>query len=64
MQTQLIKSFSTLNQRLVDTLVFLSTCQFGVVADALSIPKARLYRELNTMSLYLAASFCAYGSIR
>ena len=70
MQTQLIKSitffqqllssqFSTLNQRLVDTLVFLSTCHlFGLtnpnqVADALSIPKARLYRELNTMSLYL-----------
>ena len=58
MQTQLIKSitffqqllssqFSTLNQRLVDTLVFLSTCHlFGLtnpnqVADALSIPKAR-----------------------
>ena len=78
MQTQLIKSitffqqllssqFSTLNQRLVDTLVFLSTCHlFGLtnpnqVADALSIPKARLYRELNTMrSLSLAASFCAY----
>ena len=70
MQTQLIKSitffqqllssqFSTLNQRLVDTLVFLSTCHlFGLtnpnqVSDALSIPKARLYRELNTMSLYL-----------
>ena len=70
MQTQLIKSitffqqllssqFSTLNQRFVDTLVFLSTCHlFGLtnpnqVSDALSIPKARLYRELNTMSLYL-----------
>ena len=70
MQTQLIKSitffqqllssqFSTLNQRLVDTLVFLSTCHlFGLtnpnqVSDAFSIPKARLYRELNTMSLYL-----------
>ena len=70
MLTQLIKSitffqqllssqFSTLNQRLVDTLVFLSTCHlFGLtnpnqVSDALSIPKARLYRELNTMSLYL-----------
>ena len=70
MQTQLIKSitffqqllssqFSTLNRRLVDTLVFLSTCHlFGLtnpnqVSDALSIPKARLYRELNTMSLYL-----------
>ena len=69
MQTQLIKSitffqqllssqFSTLNQRLVDTLVFLSTCHlFGLtnpnqVSDAFSIPKARL-RELNTMSLYL-----------
>ena len=70
MLTQLIKSitffqqllssqFSTLNQRLVDTLVFLSTCHlFGLtnpnqVSDAFSIPKARLYRELNTMSLYL-----------
>ena len=68
MQTQLIKSitffqqllssqFSTLNQRLVRTLVFLSNL-FGLtnpnqVSDALSIPKARLYRELNTMSLYL-----------
>ena len=47
---QLLSSQFTLNQR-VDTLVFLSTCHlFGLtnpnqVSDALSIPKARLYRE-------------------
>ena len=77
MQTQLIKSitffqqllssqFSTLNQRLVDTLVFLSTCHlFG-----LTNPKSGgcvVYSESETISgtehdesLSLAASFCAY----
>ena len=58
-QGLLSSQFRTLKQCFVNTLVFLSTCHlFGLtnpnqVADALSIPKARLYRELNTMSLYL-----------
>ena len=58
-QLLLSSQFRTLKQGLVQTLVFLSTCHlFGLtnpnqVADALCIPKARLYRELNTMSLYL-----------
>ena len=58
-QLLLSLQFRTLKKCLVDTLVFLSTCHlFGLsnpnqIADALSIPKARLYRDLNTMSLYL-----------
>ncbi len=58
-QLLLSSQFRTLKQGLVHTLVFLSICHlFGLtnpnqVADALSIPKARLYRALNTMSLYL-----------
>ncbi len=58
-QELLSSQFRTLKQHFVHTLVFLSTCHlFGLtnpnqVADALSIPKTRLYRELNTMSLYL-----------
>ncbi len=58
-QGLLSSQFRTLKQCFVNTLVFLSTYHlFGLtnpnqVADALSIPKARLYRELNTMSLYL-----------
>ena len=58
-QQLLSSQFRTLKQDIVQTLVFLSTCHlFGLtnpnqVADAFSIPKARLYRELNTMSLYL-----------
>ena len=65
---QLLSSrFRTLKERVVKTIMLLSLCHlFGLynpnqVADALCIPKARLYRELNTMSLLsLAASFCAY----
>ena len=58
-QLLLSSQFRTLKQHFVNTLVFLSTCHlFGLtnpnqVSDAFSIPKARLYRELNTMSLYL-----------
>lgn len=58
-QLLLSSQFRTLSRCLVDTLVFLSSCHlFGLtnpnqVSDALSIPKARLYRELNNMSLYL-----------
>ena len=58
-QGLLSSQFRTLKQCFVNTLVFLSTCHlFGLtnpnqVADALSIPKARLYQELNTMRLYL-----------
>ncbi len=58
-QLLLYSQLRTLNPCLVDTLVFLSSCHlFGLtnpnqVSDALSIPKARLYRELNNMSLYL-----------
>ena len=58
-QLLLSSQFRTLKQDIVHTLVFLSTCHlFGLanpnqVADALSIPKARLYRELNTMCFYL-----------
>ena len=49
-QGLLSSQFRTLKQCFVNTLVFLSTCHlFGLtnpnqVADALSIPKARLYR--------------------
>ena len=57
---QLLSSrFRTLKERVVKTIMLLSLCHlFGLtnpnqVSDALSIPKARLYRELNTMSLYL-----------
>ena len=58
-QLLLSSQFRTLKQRFVDTFVFLSTCHlFGLtnpnqVSDALSIPKAKLYRELNNMSLHL-----------
>ena len=58
-QGLLSSQFHTLKQGFVNTLVFLSTCHLfrltnpNQVADALSIPKARLYQELNTMRLYL-----------
>ena len=57
-QLLLSSQFRTLKQHFVNTLVFLSTCHlFGLtnpnqVADALSIPKASLYRHLNEVSLY------------
>ena len=56
---QLLSSrFRTLKQRLVETIMLLSLCHlFGFynpnqVSDALSIPKASLYRHLNEVRLY------------
>ena len=68
-QLLLSSQFRTLKQCFVNTLVFLSTCHlFGLtnpnqVADALCIPKARLYRELNTMKSLISGSIflCVSG---
>ena len=56
---QLLSSrFRTLKQRLVKTLMLLSLCHLfrlynpNQVSDALSIPKASLYRHLNEVCLY------------
>ena len=57
-QTLLYSNFGTLTCQLVETLLLLSTGHlFGLynpnqVADALSIPKASLYRHLKSFSLY------------
>ena len=77
MQTQLIKSitffqqllssqFSTLNRRLVDTLVFLSTCHLFGLTNPNKCRMRCLFRKQTISgtehdeSLSLAASFCAY----
>ena len=50
--------FQRITQQIVETLLLLSVCHlFGLynpnqVADALKLPKARLYRSLDSLSLY------------
>ena len=59
-QHLLCSYFQRLRSQLVETVVILSVCHlFGLynpnqVADALELPKARLYRPLGTLSLYHA----------
>ena len=59
-QQLLCSYFRRLRSQLVETVVILSVCHlFGLynpnqVADALELPKARLYRPLGTLSLYHA----------
>ena len=54
--------FQRMRRQVVETLLVLSVCHlFGLdnpnqVADALELPKARLYRELGSLSLYHAKS--------
>ena len=54
--------FQRMRRQVVETLLVLSVCHlFGLdnpnqVADALQLPKARLYRELGALSLYHAKS--------
>ena len=54
--------FQRITQQVVETLVLLSVCHlFGLynpnqVADALRLPKARLYRSIGSLSLYHAKS--------
>ncbi len=57
-QELLVSQFCALKQRLVKTIMLLSLCHlFGLynpnqVSDALSTPKANLYRHLNEVSFY------------
>ena len=59
-QDLLSSYFQRLSQQIVETLVLLCVCHlFGLynpnqVADALELPKARLYRSLSSVSLYHA----------
>ena len=54
--------FQRMRRQVVETLLMLSVCHlFGLynpnqVADALKLPKARLYREIGSLSLYHAKS--------
>ena len=54
----LYSRFRRIKSKIVDTLLFLSICHlFGLynpnqVADALELPKASLYRDINSLSLY------------
>ena len=54
--------FQRMRREVVETLLVLSVCHlFGLynpnqVADALKLPKARLYREIGSLSLYHAKS--------
>ena len=54
--------FQRMRRQVVETLLVLSVCHlFGLynpnqVADALKLPKARLYREIGSLSLYHAKS--------
>ena len=54
----LYSRFRRIKSKIVDTLLFLSICHlFGLynpnqVADALDLPKASLYRDINSLSLY------------
>ena len=57
-QDLLCSYFQRLRRQIVETLVLLCVCHlFGLynpnqVADALKLPKARLYRSLGSLSLY------------
>ena len=57
-QELLFSRFRTLKERLIETIMLLSLCHLfrlsnpNQVSDALSIPKARLYRHLNEVSFY------------
>ena len=57
-QDLLSSYFQRMRQQIVETLLLLCVCHlFGLynpnqVADALKLPKARLYRSLGTLSLY------------
>ena len=59
-QDLLSSYFRRMRQQVVETLLLLCVCHlFGLynpnqVADALKLPKARLYRDLNALSLYHA----------
>ena len=62
-QDLLCSYFQRITQQVVETLLLLSVCHlFGLdnpnqVADALKLPKARLYRSLGSLSLYHAKCF-------
>ena len=61
-QDLLSSYFQRITSQVVETLLVLSICHlFGLynpnqVADALKLPKARLYREIGSLSLYHAKS--------
>ena len=61
-QDLLFAYFQRMTQQIVETLVLLSVCHlFGLynpnqVADALGLPKTRLYRRMSSLSLYHAKS--------
>ena len=61
-QDLLSSYFQRMTQQIVETLVLLCVCHlFGLynpnqVADALRLPKARLYRRIGSLSLYHAKS--------
>lgn len=61
-QALLSSYFQRITQQVVETLVLLCVCHlFGLynpnqVADALKLPKARLYRTIGSLSLYHAKS--------
>ena len=61
-QDLLFSYFQRMTQQIVETLVLLSICHlFGLynpnqVADALGLPKTRLYRRMGSLSLYHAKS--------
>ena len=61
-QDLLSSYFQRMRRQVVETLLVLSVCHlFGLynpnqVADALKLPKARLYREIGSLSLYHAKS--------
>ena len=62
LQDLLSSYFQRITQQVVETLVLLCVCHlFGLynpnqVADALKLPKARLYRRIGSLSLYHAKS--------
>ena len=62
-QDLLCSDFQRMRQQVVETLLLLCVCHlFGLdnpnqVADALKLPKARLYRSLGSLSLYHAKCF-------
>ena len=57
-QDILVSRFRRIKSKIVETLLVLAVCHlFGLynpnqVSDALALPKARFYRELNSVSLY------------
>ncbi len=57
-QHLLFTRFHRISSQIVDTLLLLAVCHlFGLynpnqVADALALPKARLYRDLHAISQY------------